>query len=600
MIDLTAPPQPLSSRERGLYWILALCCAATRFLAMARSLWDWDEALFCLGMRGYDVTSHHPHPPGFPVYIGVGKLVRLLIHDDFRSLQAINLAAGMLVFPAVFMLARELRFRFVTSAIAGALCAFLPNVWFFGGTAFSDIPSIVLVVFAVAFFFRGCRDSRAYIAGSFLLALAAGIRPQNFLIGLFPGALATWIRWRSSRRDVVFAALIGVITVGVAFGGAIAATGSWPGYLNAVRTHGDYIATVDSFRSPARPALWRLLDRFFIKQYDEPVLNIVMSLFVLASIAGAIRARDRAILYLAVAFGPFAILAWLMLDRYSVSRFSIGYIPMFALLAADGINRVTGGRARWEALAGAALVAAFFAWTLPALTTVRRTISPPVLAAQAVNEVLDPRRDFLFVAQEMTPFVEYFAPYARFQRVLDERALPLSVMGRRPMLIAEIDTTRPTGGWIFRREHDRLWNIARRHYFDVALAPMQRLPQFVSGWYAPERSDVDEWRWMSAHSVTRLPPASGPAELRFRFSIAIEIVPAHPTVTVVLNGAIIDRITITEEHNEKIYDVKPAGGNAPNILELSIDRTLNPAKHHLGTDGRDLGVLLRAISFGPS
>ena len=136
--------------------------------------------------------------------------------------------------------------------------------------------------------------------------------------------------------------------------------------------------------------------------------------------------------------------------------------------------------------------------------------------------------------------------------------------------------------------------------FDVSLAPMQNLSQFVSGWYAPERSDVDEWRWMSAHSLTRLPPASGASVLRFRFSVAVEIVPMHPTITVALNGAIIDRIVVAEEHNEKTYEVKPAERGAPNILELSIDRTLNPARQHLGTDGRDLGVLVRAISFGPA
>src|SRR5262249_15190065 len=155
----------------------------------------------------------------------------------------------------VFMLARELRFRFATAAVAGTLCAFLPNVWFFGGTAFSDVPSIVLVVYAVAFFFRGRESASAYIIGSFLLALAVGIRPQNFLIGLFPGALATWPRARTSWRDVVLAALVGVVTVGVAFGGAIAATGSLRGYVDAVRTHSDYISAVDSFRSPARPSL---------------------------------------------------------------------------------------------------------------------------------------------------------------------------------------------------------------------------------------------------------------------------------------------------------------------------------------------------------
>jgi hypothetical protein len=590
----------VTQRERLVFWLLAAFCAATRFLAMARSLWDWDEVLFCLGLREYDVTNHHPHPPGFPVYIGLAKLARLAIHDDFRALQAVNLVAAVLVFPAVFLLARELRFRFSTAAVAGTLCAFFPNVWFFGGTAFSDVPSIVLVVFAVALLFRGRDDRKAYLAGVVLLALAVGIRPQNFLIGLFPGALATWHRWRASWRDVVIAALIGVVIVVAAYGGAVAATGTWPGFVNTIRVHGDYISTVDSFRAPGRPPLWRLLDRFFVKQYGEPVLNIVTTLFVLVSIAGAIRARDRRIGFLALAFGPFALLAWLMLDRFSVSRFSIGYIPMFAILAADGIARVARGRVRGEGALGAALAGAFFAWTLPAVLEVRRSVAPPVLAARAVNDAIDPRRDFLFVAHEMVPFVQYFAPYVQFGRVLDERAMPISTMGRRPMLISEVDATRPEGGQVFRRERGRLWNIARRHYFAVGLTPMTRLPDFAEGWHLPERSDVDEWRWMGAHSVTRFPPESGAALLRIRFGIAPEIVPQHPTVTVTMNGKVIDRIAVAQENYEKTYEVAPAPGGAPNVLELSIDKTLNPAKMRLGTDSRELGVAMRALSFGPA
>src|SRR5712691_127235 len=204
-MDLTVPPAPLTFRQRAIYWTVAAFCALSRFAAMARSMWDWDEALFCLGMRSYDVTNHHPHPPGFPVFIGTAKVLRLIIPSDFRALQAINLVAGVLLFPAMFMLARELRLRFPTAVIGAGLCAFFPNVWFYGGTAFSDVPSITLVVFAVAFLFRGCRDAKAYFIGSFLLALAVGIRPQNLLIGIFPGALATWYRIRRSVRDVVFA-----------------------------------------------------------------------------------------------------------------------------------------------------------------------------------------------------------------------------------------------------------------------------------------------------------------------------------------------------------------------------------------------------------
>ena len=570
---------------------MAAVCAISRFAAMARSLWDWDEALFLLGMRSYDVTQHHPHPPGFPVYIALGRIVRLVIHSDFRALQAINLAAAMLLFPAVFMLARELRFRFATATVAGVLCAFFPNVWFFGGTAFSDIVSIVLVVFAAAFLLRGRRSSEAYLVGAFLLALAAGIRPQNLMIGLAPGLIATWYRARESWRDVVFAAIIGVIVTGVAFGGAVAATGSFDGYTSAVRVHGDYISRVDSFRSPERPPLWRLFDRFFIKQYDCTPLGIIVSLFVAVSIVAAIRERNRDLLINFLTFGPFAVSAWLMLDRFSISRFAIGYIPMFAIFAADGIARVARQRAAVEGVIGGGLALAFAAWAFPSFAVVRNSDSPTVQGVDAVNR-LDPRRDDLFVGVAMHPFIQVLAPNKPYIKVLDERALPLSIGNRRPWLLTEIDLTKPSG-FVFHRPHDQLWSIARRHYFDVALEPVTSQAQFVSGWYQAERSDTDEWRWMSGHSVTRLPAAAGETVLRLEGNFPEELLPQKPNVTIVLNGDILDRFVPPQEHWQRDYHGNHPNG-APGTLEIIVDKTYTPRD-----DGRALAFELRFLAWGP-
>src|SRR5687768_5361490 len=403
--------------EAPIFWSVAILCAVSRFAARARSLWDWDEALFCLGMVEYDVTSHHPHPPGFPVYIGLAKVVRMATGDDFRAFQSLNLVAGMLVFPAVFLLARQIGLRFGTSVVAGALFAFFPNVWFFGGTAFSDVPSIVLAVFAAVFLFRGAESRRDFFIGTVLLALAIGIRPQNLLVGLLPGILATL---RRPLRDVLAALVIGVVIVGVAFGAAVHATGTLDAFLTTVRGHSEYISQVDSFRSPNRPPLWRLFDRFFLKQYQSAGLSIVTSLFVIVSVVGAIRNRDRSMLYNFLTFAPFATAAWLILDRYSISRFSIGYAPMFAVFAADGIRRVAGlwpRQPRLEAMFGAALVAAFALWTLPALTAVRNEVSPTVRAVETVKRSIEPSTQALFVGQSMGPFVEYLAPNLPFIRV---------------------------------------------------------------------------------------------------------------------------------------------------------------------------------------
>jgi hypothetical protein len=589
-MDLTQPPSPLTPNQRLLFWLLALLCAGTRFLAMARSLWDWDETLLCLGMRSYDVTLHHPHPPGFPVYIALGRIVRTVIPNDFRALQAVNLAAGMLVFPAIFFLARELRLPFVTATVAGLLCAFFPNVWFFGGGAFSDVPSLVLVVFAVAFLFRGCRDANAYQIGAALLALAAGIRPQNVLVGLAPGLLATVYRARAAWRDVVFAALVGATILTVAFGGAIAATGGAKPYFDSAREHGQYITRVDSFRSPNRPPLWRLFDRFFIKQYESLALSFITSVFVAVSIAGAIASRDRAIGWLALTFGPFAILAWMMLDRYSINRFSIGYCPLFAILAADGIRRLTRAWPRIEPLAGAALIGSFVIWTLPALAIVRNTISPSVLAVEAVSRHLDPRTNELFVARDMDPFFQYLLPNHPYVHVLDKRAMPLSTGSRRPWILAELDDS-DRDGFVFHRERGHLWNTARRHYFDAGVIPVRTPPQFITGWYPPVREGLFEMRPMIGRSQTKLPPSAGRTTLWIQFRVPDELVVAHATITIALNGRVIDRFAAASE-NDREYHVTPAPNAVPNLLDLSIDRTIH--------EPRELGMTVRCLSFGPA
>ena len=582
-------PEPLTQRQRTIFLIVALVCAVTRFLAVSRSVWDWDEALFTMAMRDYDVRMHHPHPPGFPVYIAMAKLARLVVPDDFRALQTVNVIAAMLVFVAVFLFARELRLRFATCVSAGALFAFFPNVWFFGGGAFSDVPSIVLVLFAATFLLKGVRNRNAYWLGTLLLALAIGIRPQNFLVGLVPGILAT-----RKRRwwEVLVALLIGVVIAGAAFGGAVYATGSWPEYQRMVREHGQYIAQYDSFRSENRPPLWRIIDRFFVKQYQSPVLSIIASLFVAFSIAGAIRERNRSLFVNVLTFAPFAIFAWLMLDRFSISRFSIGYQPMFALLLADGIARVAKKR---EWMLSAAMVAAFVVFTLPALTSVRNDVAPSVRAARAAAQRIDPERDQLFVGHTMTVFLDLVAPGLPYTRVTDDRSLPIAAR-ENAWLLAEARTPAPVEeGMLFRRERGSLWNIARRHYFEVKLAPLTARPRFISGWYAPESMEAHQWRWMRGHSVTLLPPVRGEATLRVHVGVPGELIPKRPTITVKLNGRVVGRVPVTGDSVERDFDVAPAPQGLPNVLELSIDHTVLPAH-----ESRELGLRLRHLAWGPA
>jgi hypothetical protein len=69
----------LTRRQRSIVAVLTAAIAAACIYAISRSRWDWDEALFSVAVRSYDVVQHHPHPPGSPLFIAAAKLVHLAI-----------------------------------------------------------------------------------------------------------------------------------------------------------------------------------------------------------------------------------------------------------------------------------------------------------------------------------------------------------------------------------------------------------------------------------------------------------------------------------------------------------------------------------------
>ncbi len=54
---------------------LALIFALSHVPFLATSLEDIDSVNFALGVRDFDVAAHRPHPPGYPVYIFLGKIL---------------------------------------------------------------------------------------------------------------------------------------------------------------------------------------------------------------------------------------------------------------------------------------------------------------------------------------------------------------------------------------------------------------------------------------------------------------------------------------------------------------------------------------------
>lgn len=601
--DLQAAPEPLSTLQKRVLFVLAALVTVGRLLAVACSPWDWDEIQFSHAVRDYDVFTHQPHPPGFPLFIALARVIHLSGLDEFRSLQVITVAGALALFPAMLFLGRELRLPFATNVIASLLLVHLPNVWFFGGTAFSDVPSLTLVIAAGALLLRGCRSRDAYLTGALLLGIAAGFRTQNLLIGLAPAVIATWCRVRVSRSVVqpLVACVLGGASIVIAYGGAAVATGGWERYSEAVSAHRAYIATIDSFRSAERPHLRGLLEDVFVRPYRAGMLNNAIGVFALAGlIAGAARRSFRVAVTLAM-FLPFALAGWLMLDHHSMSRFSVAWSPMISLLAAYGITMLAAVIARpvaWSraadviaGLAAAWLVAHAIVWTMPALNQVRRNASPPARALEWITTQV-PEGTRIYVHSSMVPYGRFFL--SDYEVVRFDDVPPVSAAGGGWVLQEGAIATYGARTFTYRRNN--LWRVARKRYFEVSVVPKESLVQFGDGWYDEESHAGSNWRWMGRRSVALLARTDGEARLQLRLGVPLEALAETPTITISMNGQALERFVADDPAVMREYVVRPRSEGA-NELVVETSQVVDPRSGAIPGESRTLGLRLDSLRW---
>ncbi|MEO8217985.1 MAG: hypothetical protein ABI718_12965 [Acidobacteriota bacterium] len=470
-------PAPLSRSQLLAMWWTAALIVPTRIFARSASIWDWDESLFILGIRGFDVGAHHPHPPGFPLYMILGKLFDSVLHSEQLALQSINIIAAALLFPVLFYFARELRFSFFPAFAGSLITVFLPNVWFYGGTALSDVPALTMIVGAIALMLAGVRRPGAgySIVGCFLYGASTGLRAQNLLIGLAGFAAATYLGSRTNRLRALSGFLIAGVTAASLTIGAAVSTG-WSRYWWVVKQHRIYIVSHDSFLAPGRQQLTSIMELFFVREPGAGPLSWILFLLLIAGIVHAVRSRSASTAFLAATFVPFAAFAWLMLDMWSAHRFSIGYIPLVAFIAAEGISLLTAlvsprvhSVAAWSVTG--TLICALIVWTVPALRVARSSMAPQTSAAIWIRNNFPAERWSIVETHGMAPFVAALLPEYRSSEVEDSASLPRQATNERRLLLTEHPITLPQTK-LFIRPRGRLWDIGTHRYFQVAVTTM--------------------------------------------------------------------------------------------------------------------------------
>jgi len=381
---------------------LALLFVVAHLWFLPPTLEDLDSINFALGVAEFDVARHQPHPPGYPVFIALGKASTGLLRAagvnaaEPRGLAIWSALSGgaLIVFLFAFLRALRIDERMALAATFVAACS--PLFWFTALRPLSDMTGLAVAVGALASIasaMAGPGKARALILGGFVAGLAIGIRSQTLfltapLLGLAlvlpnPGLSV------KERIAAVGAAIIGVFVWAVPL---IVASGGLVSYAAALGTQAgeDFSGVVMLWRvRTARVALDAALNTFLWPWGSLVVGGVVVAIAAVGSVRLAWR-TPRALGLLAVAFVPYAIFHLLFQETATV-RYALPLVIPVACLFAGALE----WPGRGVLPAGAAALAAWsFFVTLPAAATYGRSGSPAfrALADAAGGGVDDPAR----------------------------------------------------------------------------------------------------------------------------------------------------------------------------------------------------------------
>jgi hypothetical protein len=375
---------------------VALALAGT-LATRSISLDDLDSVNFALALDDFDVAAHQPHPPGFPLYVALGRLLRPVISDPVACLTTLGAVLGAAGLAFLYLLVRRIGGP-KTALLALVFTALTPLYWLDSVMALADVPALAFSLAACLALLGGSDRpaSRSLPGGAFLVGLAAGVRLHTAALLLPIVVVAASRRGvpSSGRRRATLALAAGVLVWLVPM---LAASGVGD-YRSATAVQ--FLARVGQpavsiLGTPWTPGFLARRAAGFVRSFVlgglgvDPASPGASGVAVLACLSGLVLLGARALSphdwrVRALSRGLLAYLAcvFVLLPPLN-ARYLLPLVPVVASLAARGVARL-----RPPALAVCAAVLAaglLAARTLPLAWIVHTQPAPPVALASALD-----------------------------------------------------------------------------------------------------------------------------------------------------------------------------------------------------------------------
>jgi hypothetical protein len=334
---------PVLNRD-GLLWPLSLflITVITRIPFTSKLLYHTDSVHFALALQKYDITVHQPHPPGYFLYVMLGRLLNLVVEDANTIFVSVSVIFSGLAVVAIYFLSKEI-YSGRTGLLAAVLAITSPNFWFHGEVALSYMVEAFFSATVALFCWRIYRGEHKYIWLSVIaLGIAGGIR-QNTVVFLLPLWLFS-VRKAPIRKVVLSVLLLGFVCL-LWFVPMLRMTGGWDAYRNAFRE----LWLFNTGRFSVFERGWEELRFFSYLIFTFTLYGIGSGIFVLGlAVYSLVRNRkfgllnrDKA-LFFSIWMAPSVLFYLLIFIHPSNPGYALIFLPPLLILTAMTIEYLAG------------------------------------------------------------------------------------------------------------------------------------------------------------------------------------------------------------------------------------------------------------------